>query len=63
MSDPRKATNRLLDMVNDGVFDPYDALLACLSYMSEDEVADMCHSNGYFEDDDEEEDADDDETL
>jgi len=49
MSDPRKATNQFLELVNDGIFDPYDALLACLSYMSEDEVADMCHSNGYLE--------------
>lgn len=57
MSDPRKATNRLLEIVNDGVLDPYTALLACLSYLSEDEVADMCHMNGFFEDDEEEDDA------
>ena len=57
MSDPRKATNRLLEMVNDGGLDPYTALLACLSYMREDEVADMCHANEYFEDDGEDEDA------
>ena len=56
MSDPRKATNRLLEIVNDGVLDPYTALLACLSYLSEDEVADMCHMNGFFEDDEEDED-------
>ena len=57
MSDPRKATNRLLETVNDGVLDPYTALLACLSYLSEDEVADMGHMNGFFEDDEEDEDA------
>lgn len=57
MSDPRKATNRLLELVEEGVVDAHNALLECLSYMSEDEVADMCHANGYFEYDEEDEGA------
>ena len=39
-----------------------DALiLACFKYMSEDEVADMAHINGFFENDEENEPEDDEE--
>lgn len=60
----REFTNRLIEMVEDGSFDPIDALRACLKYMSEDEVEDMCNMNDftdYMFDSDEEEDEDEDE--
>jgi hypothetical protein len=60
----REFTNRLIEMVEDGSFDPVDALRACLKYMSEDEVKDMCDMNEFtdymFEPDEEDEDAEED---
>ena len=53
MSDTRKATNRLLEMVGDDLLDKYQVILACVKYMSEDDVADMCHLNGFFDEEDE----------
>ena len=53
MSETRKATNRLLEMVGDDLLDKYQVILACVKYMSEDDVADMCHLNGFFEEEDE----------
>jgi hypothetical protein len=43
----REATNKLLEMVEEGTLD--------VKYMSEDEVADMCHHNGFFDTDEDEE--------
>ena len=59
MTISRKATNRLLDMVNDGGLDPMMALQMCLDWMSEAEVAQMMDSNDLLEDADDadEEDA------
>lgn len=58
----REFTNRLIEMVEDGSFDPVDALRACLKYMSEDEVKDMCDMNDFtdymFEPDEEDEEED-----
>ncbi len=54
MSDVRKVTNRLYDLVDEGVI-TWDMIgRACLSYMSESDVADMAHYN-YLIDDDENE--------
>lgn len=53
----RKATNRLLELVNDGEMDPMMALQMCLDWMSEAEVADMMDSNDLLETDDDMEDA------
>jgi hypothetical protein len=50
----RKATNKLLELIEEGVLDPQTVLEACLCYMSEDDVADMAHANELLE---EEEDA------
>ena len=59
----RQATIRLLELVDAGVMDPKTAMEACLSYMSEADVADMCRLNDFFYDpdetDEEDEDADD----
>lgn len=56
----RRATNRLLEWVEEGMIDPKHVVLCCVKYMSEDEVADMCHINEFFDIDDEGDDDDDD---
>ena len=65
----REATTRVLEMVEEGVLDRDTVIMACLKYMSEDDVADMAHANEFFpeeeveveDDEDEDEDEDDDE--
>lgn len=46
--DVRKFTNKLLELC-DGMGEYEWALEMCLSYMSEDEVRDMCQMNGVFD--------------
>jgi hypothetical protein len=56
----REATNKLLEMIEEGLLDKDTVIMACVKYMSEDEVADMCEANMFFEDEEEEdEDLDD----
>ena len=57
MSDVRKATDKILEMVEEGILDKDMVIMSCLKYMSEDDVADMAHCNEFFlnEDEDEEE--------
>jgi hypothetical protein len=50
----RKVTCQLLEMVDQGVIDPKVLLEACLSYMSESDVADMARINDFLEDEEEE---------
>jgi len=50
----RKVTCQLLEMVDEGVIDPKVLLEACLSYMSESDVADMARINDFLEDEEEE---------
>ena len=45
----RKVTNQIFDMLEGGVLDKDTVIAACLSYMSEAEVADMAHVNGFTE--------------
>jgi hypothetical protein len=45
----REYTNRLLEMVDEGLLDARQALLMCVKYMSEDEVADMIRFNDLSE--------------
>jgi hypothetical protein len=52
----REATNRILELVEEGMLDRDTVIMACLKYMSEDDVADMAHANEFFLDEDEEED-------
>jgi hypothetical protein len=52
----RKVTNELLDLIGEGVLDADTVVMACLKYMSEDEVADMARINGLLEDFEDEED-------
>ena len=59
----RKATNKILEMVEEGLLDRDKVIMACLKYMSEDDVADMAHINEFFaeEEDEGEDDGEDDE--
>jgi hypothetical protein len=54
----REATNRILELVEEGLLDRDTVIMACLKYMSEDDVADMAHANEFFLDEDEDEDED-----
>jgi hypothetical protein len=51
----RQATNKLLEMIDEGIINPLTALEAALCYMSEDDVADMCRCNDFFQEEEEEE--------
>ena len=57
----RDATNKILEMIEDGMLDRDEVIMACLKYMSEDDVADMAHVNEFIvaEDEDEEDYEDD----
>ncbi len=57
----RQATERILELVEDGLLDRDTVIMACLKYMSEDDVKDMAHANEFFlDDEDEDEDLDED---
>jgi hypothetical protein len=49
----RQATTRLLSLVEEGLLDKDQVIMACVKYMSEDDVADMCHANEFFIDEEE----------
>ena len=49
----RKETNRLLDMIEEGLIDPHAVADMCLAYMSEADVADMMRANDLLEEEDE----------
>lgn len=45
-------------MIGDGLLDKDTVIMACIKYMSEDDVADMMHANEFIlDDEDEDEDA------
>ena len=44
----RQYTEQLLEMIEEGMIDRDDVIMACLKYMSEDEVKDMCEVNEFF---------------
>ena len=50
----RKQTNYLLELIDSGMIDAQAVVLMALSYMSEDEVADMMRCNDILVEDDEE---------
>ena len=54
MSDVRKATDKILEMVEEGILDKDMVIMSCLKYMSEDDVADMAHCNEFFLNEEEE---------
>lgn len=45
----REFTNRLLEMVEDGLLDRDTVIMACVKYMSEDDVRDMMFANDFVE--------------
>lgn len=51
----RKATNKILEMVEEQVLDPKEVVLMCLKWMSEEQVKDMARVYELFEEEDEEE--------
>ena len=44
----RQSTDKILEMVEEGILDKDTVIMSCLKYMSEDDVADMAHSNEFF---------------
>ena len=51
----REFTNKLLEMVEDGILDRDTVIMACVKYMSEQDVEDMMHANEMIEEPEEEE--------
>jgi hypothetical protein len=49
----REYTSKLLEMVEEGILDRDNVIMACVKYMSEDEVRDMMHTNEFIEDEEE----------
>ena len=49
----RQYTTKLLDMVADGLLDRDTVIMACVKYMSEDDVRDMMHANEFTSEEDE----------
>lgn len=56
----REFTNKLLEMVEEGLLDKDMVIMSCVKYMSEDDVRDMMFANEMVE---EEEDWDEDESA
>lgn len=54
----RKFTNQLLEMIDAGLLDKDTVIMACVKYMSEDDVADMMHANEFIVEEEEEEEED-----
>ena len=46
----REYTNKLYDMLNEKIVAPEFVILACLKYMSEDDVEDMMRANDLITD-------------
>ena len=55
---PRKYTNQLLDMIEDGRLDRDTVIMACVKFMSEYEVQDMMEANEFIEEQFEDEEHD-----
>lgn len=55
MSETRKATNKILEMIDEGLLSPTSVVTMCLKWMSEDDVAEMAEANELFEEDEEDE--------
>ena len=59
MSLARANTERLLEDIEHGILDKDQVIMACVKYMSESDVADMCRINEFFPDNEDEEDEED----
>lgn len=51
----RKYTNKLLKMIEEGVLNKDTVIMACIKYMSEDDVKDMMECNEFVDEEEEEE--------
>ena len=49
----REYTSKLLDMIEDGLLDRDTVIMACVKYMSEDDVKDMMEHNEFIDEEDE----------
>jgi len=54
----RKYTNMLLEMIEDGLLDRDTVIMACVKFMSENEVQDMMEANEFIEEQYEDEEPD-----
>ena len=54
----REFTNKILEAVAEGLLDKDMVIMACLKYMSEQQVKDMAEANEFFMDHEEDEDYD-----
>ena len=50
----REYTRKLMQMVDDGMLAKDDVILACLNYMSEQDVKDMCQTYEFIDENDDE---------
>jgi len=48
----REYTNQLLEMIEEGMLDRDTVIMACVKYMSEDDVKDMMQMNEFLADED-----------
>lgn len=53
--DVRKCTNKLVEMMDDGLLDAQTVAIAALLYLSEDEVKEMARINEFIDEEEEEE--------
>lgn len=51
----RQYTNKLLEMIEEGLLDKDTVIMACVKYMSEDDVKDMMECNEFLSEEDEQE--------
>ena len=58
MSLARANTNQLLEAIEEGLLDKDQVIMACVKYMSESDVADMCRINEVFPEYEEEDEDD-----
>jgi hypothetical protein len=59
----RRVTNKLLEMMEEGALDTEVLVRACLTFMSEADVAEMAVGEGFLEEEDAEIDEDEEEEL
>ena len=49
LNSAREITNKILEMIDEGLLNPRDVVLMCLKWMSEDEVTEMAKANELLE--------------
>lgn len=57
---PREYTEKVLEAVEEGLLDRDTVIMACLKFMSEDDVKAMCDANLFFEHEEEEDEEEED---